>query len=801
LTHLWQDLRSAIRGLRASRGFTAAAVVTLALGIGANAAIFSAVRAVLLKPLPFRDPDRLVGIWDVQPEVPFAPGAAGQIADWQAQSRSFEAIAYSDYRWYAVAGIGDPERILAAAVSPGFFSTLGLAPAFGRLLSTPSGSGGSREVVLSQGLWRRRFGERPDVLGRTVRLDGENYTIVGVMPRRFNYPDGADLWTALALTPAERLDRTTHTYQVVGRLKAGIPLSAAQQDLHAIAMRLRSAFPDTDVGHDVRLLDLGRQMSDEARPALWTLFGAVGFVLLIACANVANLFLARTVARRREMAVRVALGASRGRLVQQLLTESLLLAVGGGLIGLALAFWCLDVMKKLLPLQVSEATPVAIDANVLAFTLGISVLTGMLFGLAPALSAARPDVAARMDGGGRVGSDGPGRGRLRNLLVVSEIALALVLLAGAGLMLRTLFALEGADLGFPLDGAATFQLSLPAIRYPTAEAQRAFTREALARLGSAPGVAAAAAINSLPLSGTSTNGDFEIAGRPVFAPGQSPITYYRVVTPAYFAATQIPIRRGRGFAESDREGALSVALINETMVRRFFPSEDPIGQRIRIRWGGDDAWREIVGVVADVRDRQLDDGPVAETYLPYFQHPLPTSWFVVRTTDDPDRLLEPIRRTVRALDAELPVSHLTPLRQIAEDGVQPRRQFTRLLGLFGGLAVGLAALGLSSVLVYSFAQRRREIAIRLAIGANPRDILRLVVWEAFRLSRIGIAAGLVGALALTRLLAGQLYGVRAADPVSFAAAALLMAAVALGSSAIPARRAARLDPLATLRSV
>jgi predicted permease len=458
-------------------------------------------------------------------------------------------------------------------------------------------------------------------------------------------------------------------------------------------------------------------------------------------------------------------------------------------------------MQKLLPLQVSEATPIVIDPEVLAFTLGISVLTGILFGLAPALSAARPDVAARMDGGARVGSDGPSRGRLRNVLVVTEIALALVLLAGAGLMLRTVAALEHVDPGFPLDGAATFELSLPAMRYPTADSQREFHRETVERLSVIPGAAAAAAINSLPLSGTSTNGDFEIAGRAAFAPGQAPLTYYRVVTPAYFAATQIPIRRGRAFSDSDRDGALPVALVNETMARRFFPSENPIGQRIRIRWGGDEAWREIVGVVADVRDRQLDDGPVAETYLPYEQHPLSTMWFVVRATGDPDRLLEPIRRSVRALDPELPVSRLAPLTQVAEDAVLPRRQSTRLLGLFGGLAVGLAALGLSSVLAYSFAQRRREIAIRLAVGADPRDILRLVVREAFRLARIGIVAGLLGALALTRLLAGQLYGVRTTDPLSFGAAALLMAVVALASSALPARRAARLDPLATLRSV
>ena len=795
------DLRYALRGLRASPGFVAAAVITLALGIGANASIFSAVRAVLLKPLPFRDPHRLVGIWDVQPEVPLAPAASGQVGDWQAQGRSFESIAYSDYRWYAVAGPEDPERLLGAAVSPEFFSTLGLAPLAGRALSAPPGAGDSREVVLSHRLWRRRFDAQADAIGRTLRLNGEDYTIVGVMPRRFDYPDAAELWTPLVLTPAERLDRGVHTYRVVGRLKTGIPLSAAQEELHAIAMRLRTAFPATDVGHDVRLLDLGRQLANEARPALWTLFGAVGFVLLIACANVANLFLARTIARRREMAVRVALGASRGRLVRQLLMESLLLAVCGGLLGLGLAYWGLDVMQKLLPLQLSEATPVVIDTDVLAFTFGISVLTGILFGLAPALSAARPDVAARMDGGGRVGSDGPSRGRLRNLLVVSEIALALVLLAGAGLMLRTVAALEHVDPGFPLDGAATFQLSLPAIRYPTADAQRAFYREGIERLGATPGAAAAGAINSLPLSGMSTNGDFEIAGRPAFPAGQAPITYYRVVTPAYFAATRIPIRRGRAFEQSDREGERPVALINETMARRFFASEDPIGRRIRIRWGGDEAWREVVGVVADVRAEQLDEGPVAETYLPYFQHPLPTMSFVVKAVDDPQSLFEPIRRTVRGLDPELPVSQLAPLAQIAESAVQPRRQSTRLLGLFGALAVGLAALGLSSVLAYSFAQRRRELAIRLAVGADPRHILRLVVREAFRLSQIGIAAGILGALAVTRLLSGQLYGVRAADPVSFAAAALLMAAVALASSALPARRAARLDLLAALRSV
>ena len=467
MTSLLQDLRYALRLIGKSRGFAAATIATLALGIGANTAVFSIVRGVLWKPLPFREPERLVGIWEKQPEVARAPGAAGDIADWQAQSRSFDAIAFSEDAWYGLSGRGDPERFLGARVSPEFFSLLGVGPQLGRALSSAPDAAGAREVILSHGFWQRQFQGGREAIGQKIRLEGEDYAVVGVMPRRFDFPEGAEFWTPLALTPPQRADRDNHTYQVVGRLKSGVSPAAAAADLHAIEAALQKAFPETNAGHDVYLLPLDRQLSDAARPALLTLFGAVAFVLLIACANVANLLLARALTRRREIALRVALGAARGRIFRQLLTESVLLAGAGGLLGVALATWSLDLLVRVLPLRLSEATPVSIDGGVLIFTLAVSVATGILFGLGPAVAATRPDASALAGAVDRSGTGAPDRGRLRQLLVVAEIALALVLLVGAGLMLRTVAALQGVDPGFPLEGAATFEVALPAARYPS----------------------------------------------------------------------------------------------------------------------------------------------------------------------------------------------------------------------------------------------------------------------------------------------------------------------------------------------
>lgn len=800
MTSFLQDLRYAARMLAKSPGFTAAAVLTLALGIGANTAIFSVVRAVLLRPLPYEEPQRLVGIWDRQPEVEWAPAPAGDIADWQSQNHSFESIAYTDYVVYALTGQGDPERVLGAKVSPGFFQLLGVGPRAGRVFSPSVSQTEARDVVIGDSFWRKRFQGSPDAIGRKLRLDGEDFVIVGVMPPTFDFPESASLWTPLVLTPKEQANHGHHTYNVLGRMKPGVVLAAAEADLKTIDARLAKEFPDTNAGHDVRLVALDRQLSGQNRHTLLMLFGAVGFVLLIACANVANLLLARTLARRKEMAVRVALGAGRARIVRQLLTESVLLSGSGGLLGLVVALWGLDLTVKILPITLSAATPVTVDTGVLAFTLAASVATGVLFGLGPALSVARSDVAAMMGSGDRLGTGAPDRGKLRSALIVAEIALALVLLVGAGLMLRTVSALQHVAPGFRAEGAATFELTLPPLRYRAPDAQRAFHREAAARLGALPGVAVVGATNSLPMGGSNTNGDFKIDGQPPWPPDKSPLTWYRVVTPGYFQAAEIPLRRGRLFRDADDERSPRVALINETMVRRFFAGADPLGQRISMEWGEGETWREIVGVVADIRGDRLDREAVPETYFPYAQHPLPTMSFVVRTLGDPSKLFEPIRREVRAQDADLPVSRLAPFVRVLDRAVAPRRQSTLLLGLFGSLAIVLAALGLSSVLAYSVAQRTREIGIRLALGAQRGDILRMIVRQAMGLSQVGIGVGLVASLALTRLIAGQLYGVRATDPATLAVGVVLMAAVALVSSAVPARRASRVEPMTALRT-
>ena len=670
MNSLLQDLRYALRLIGKSRGFAAATIATLALGIGANTAVFSIVRGVLWKPLPFREPERLVGIWEKQPEVARAPGAAGDIADWQAQNRTFDAIAFSEDAWFGLSGRGDPERFLGARVSPEFFSLLGVGPQLGRALSSARGRrrsprGGPEPRVLAAANSRAGAKRSARSSGSRARTTRWSASCRAASTSR----KGRDFWTPLALTPPQRADRDNHTYQVVGRLRRGVSPAAAAADLHAIETALQKAFPETNAGHDVYLLPLDRQLSDAARPALLTLFGAVAFVLLIACANVANLLLARALdaaprdgpARRPRRGPRTNFPSAadrerpaRGR---------------GRTAGSGARDWSLDLLVGVLPLRLSEATPVSIDGGVLIFTLAVSVATGILFGLGPAIAATRPDAAALAGTGDRSGAGAPDRGRLRHLLVVAEIALALVLLVGAGLMLRTVAALQSVDPGFPLEGAATFEVALPAARYASAEARRAFCREALRRLEALPGVSAAGATNSLPMGGSSVNGDFRIEGRPPWPPDQKPITYYRSVTPDFFRASQIPVRRGRAFREADREGAAPVAMVNETMVRRFFPGEDPLGKRILVAWAGPDTWREIVGVVADIRGRQVDDQPVPETYVPFFQYTVPTFSVIVRTAGDPAALFGPIRREVRGLDGELPVSRLA----LFDAGCRPHR--------------------------------------------------------------------------------------------------------------------------------
>jgi putative ABC transport system permease protein len=796
---LWQDLRYGARMLLKRPAFTLIAVITLALGIGANTAIFSVVNAVLLRPLPFKDPDRLMVIRETKlPQFPEFSVSPGNFLDWKAQNTVFERLVTSNSSSFNLIGTGDPERLRGMFVSDGFFATFGAVPQLGRdFLPEEDQPGRNLVVMLSNGLWQRRFGGDPKIVNQTITLNGQSYTVIGVMPASFRYGgQNLDLWTPIAFTAQQAQNHGGHYLSVVGRLKPGVSVEQARTEMITIAGRLATQYPDANTGWSVKLGPMLEFAVRDIKPALLVLLGAVAFVLLIACANVANLLLARAAGRQKEIAIRTAMGARRWRIVRQLLTESVLLALTGGVVGLVLANWGMKLLLTLAPQNLPRINDASLDGRALGFTAAITLLTGMIFGLVPALQASKPNLNEVMKDAGRGSTESGRRQLIRSTLVVLEVASALVLLVGAGLMIKSFWRLQQVDPGFNPNNALTASVALPRRKYPEEDQQAAFYKQLIEKLATLPGVQTAGAGNVIPLSNDYVLG-FVIEGRPPLPPGAGQSTNYYAVSADYFKAMGIPLLRGRVFTEQDTKNTTRVAVINDSMAKKFFPNEDPIGKRIHVT-NGPTTFREIVGIVGDVKHYSLEQTATLQTYEPYTQQPFSNMTLVVRTAGDPTSLSSAIRNEVLKLDKEQPVSTITTLDQLVSTSIAQQKFSMLLLGVFAAVAMLLAAIGIYGVLSYAVTQRTHEIGIRMALGAGRRDVLRLVMGHGMILTGIGVALGLMAAFLLTRLMSTLLFSVNATDPLTFGLIPLLLVTIALLACWIPARRATQVDPLVAL---
>jgi len=799
------DVRFAARTLLKRPAFTGAAVLCLALGIGANTAIFSVVNAVLLKPLPYREPARLVGVWERNAERGRERNSVSpaNYLDWKAQNTVFEEMAaFVDWR-ANLTGSGEPEEVPVLVVTASFFPMLGARPMLGRVFTASEDAPGAPDaVVLSHALWQRRFGGAADIIGKSVTVNGRPHTVVGIMPATFAIAgehEQPQLWLTLGLNPARNYREAAGRYlRSIARLKPGVTAEQAGAQLRAIARRLEEAYPEFNAGWSTDVVRLDEQVVGDVRRPLLVLFGVVGFVLLIACANVANLQLAQATARQREIAVRAALGAGRGQIARQLLTESALLAVAGAALGILLALWATQLIGVSASVLLPRAGEVALDGRALAFTGALALITGLAFGLVPALFASRADLQDILKSGGRSGT--PGGGRARSALVVAQVALSLVLLVGAGLMLKSFARLQGVDPGFDPDHVLTARIGLSGEKYRTDAQTNAFFQELLRRVSATPGVQSAGAVSWLPFGGLGSATRYLVAGRPAPQPGQEPGADVRVVDPGYFRTMKIPLLRGSSISDRDTRDSRTVVVISQSLARTQFPNVDPIGQRIIMEWG-DTLNAEIIGVVGDVRGKGLDSLPRETLYwaLPQF----PGQGFmsiVMRTRGDPLRLAGALRAAVRAIDPDQPVSEVRTMDSYLGDSVARRRFNATLLAGFAAVALVLAAVGLYGVMSYAVVQHTRELGIRMALGASTRAVLHGVLRQALVLAAIGVVVGVTGALTLTRVLSGLLYEVSATDPAVFAAIALLLTGVALLASYVPARRATQVDPMVALRS-
>jgi putative ABC transport system permease protein len=809
ISDLWQDLRFGARMLRKQPGFTLIAVLTLALGIGANTAIFTVVNALLLRPLPYPAADRLAVVATTmrRERVEVRSTSYPDFISWRDQNTYFEQIAARTSNSFSLLSGNEPERVNGELVSANYFSLLGVRAVQGRAFlpeedRTPDAQ---RVALVGYGLWQRRFGGAPNLVGKTIQLSDGNYTVVGIMPEGFRgISDRADLWLPMMMTSAVRVAsdlqiRDQRWLSTVARLKPGVSLRQAQTEMDTLARRLEQTHPNTNANRGALVTPLHEQLFGNMQLMLWILLGAVGCVLLVACANVANLLLQRAATRRKETAIRLALGATSGRLIRQLLTESLLLALCGGALGVLVAFWSADFLVALSPITFPSFVKLNVDARVLSFSLLISVLTGVLFGLAPALQAAKPMLNEVLKDSGRGTSGGLGRSRLLGSLVVSEIALALVLLVGAGLMIRSLQRLQAVDPGFDSKRLLTMSFSLPAQKYPRAQIG-AFNQQLRERLRAMPGVQAVALSSDLPLSGDTSAGPIELEGQPAASADTEIRMYRHRVTPQFFSTFGIPLVKGRDFTADDQAQAPGVVIISEALAKRYWPGADPIGKRFR-ESGSENPWVSIVGVVADIKYRGLPQNPNSDpdVYFPLLQRPTSNLSLAVRTEADPANLTAAIRSELQKLDPNLPVYGITTMaQQVARQTTQARFS-TWLLGIFGALALLLSAVGIYSVMAYAVEQRTHEVGIRMALGARASDVLRLVIKQGMRLALLGVALGVGAALALTQLMKGLLFGVAAADPLTYAGIAFLLTAVALLACWLPARRATRVDPLVALR--
>jgi putative ABC transport system permease protein len=806
---LLQDIRYAIRTMAKSRGLTAVAVIALALGIGANTAIFSVINAVMIRPLPFKDPDRLAMVWEHNRNRGRAQNVVNpaNYKDWQDQNNVFESMAVLFDARYNLTDVDDPEEIPAQRVTTNFFTLLGVNPALGRAFGPEDEQPGRDAiVVISHGLWKRRFGGDPEVAGKTIKLNGNLFTVVGVMPPDFQFfiKNGSltgnqpELWSPIVLQPTDR-KRSGRFMTVVARLKPGVTREQAQAEMNSIGNALEQQYPEFNKGWGVNVVPLREQLFGEIRTALWVLVGAVGFVLLIACANVANLLLARAASRHKEMALRTALGAGRFRIVRQLLTESVLLAVVGGVLGLLVAMWGVDLLIALSPRDLPSLRGVGLNYQVLGFTLLVSVVTGLIFGVVPALEASRPNLNEALKEGGKGAGGGTGGHRVRDIFVVAEVALALVLLIGSGLMIKSFLRLQSVNPGFNPQNLLTVRLLLPGSKYGEDRQRVAFFRQALSRIESLPGVRSVGAVNFLPFSGSGAATGFTIEGRPAPAPGEKPVVDSRVCDPNYFQAMGIPLISGRTFSEKEATEVSHVVIINQTLARTYFPDEDPIGRRITIEMTNEPVPSQIIGVVGDVKHAGLDVEPKATAYWPHPELAYSFMTIVARTEGDPLSLASAVQGEVKALDKDQPIADVRTMEQLLMASVARARFSTLLLSIFAGVALLLAAVGIYGVMSYSVTQRTHEIGIRMALGAQRADVMRLVVGRGMMLASIGIGIGLAAALGLTRVMASLLFAVSATDPLTFGTISLVLAGVALAANLVPARRATKVDPMVALR--
>jgi len=801
----FQDLRHAFRTLLRTPAFTVAAVLTLAIGIGANSALFSVIDAVLLRPLPYERPEELVQVFETfahHDEGRFSASPAEFLA-WRERNEVFAGIGATANRPANLTGGEEPEQLSMARVSAELFPLLGIEPALGRTFAREEEQPGRDDVaLLSDGFWQRRFGGDRSLVGRSITLDGRPVTVLGILPPGASLLQGFDVAVPFGFTEADRQDRGHHFLDVVARLRPGVDLRQAQAGIGALATALNEARPAGTKPHGVTLSPLHEEVVGGARPALRMLLGAVGFVLLIACANVAGLLLSRAATRERDLAIRAALGASRARLAGHLLGEALVLAVLGGGLGLLFSVWGVDLLTRLIPDGLPRATGIGLDGRVLGFTAIVTIASGVLVGIAPALHFGSTLPQAALQAGGRGLTEGKRRQRLRSLLVSAEIALTLVLLVGASLLMRSFLRLRALDPGFASEGRLVAGITLPEAKYPDAPRITAFYDALLTRLEATPGVEAVGLVNVLPLSGSNTSSNYSIDGENEDASDQRPNANRRSVSPGYFRALGMPLIKGRPFTERDNAASPPVVIINEAMAGRRFPEGDALGRRLRIGSGRSNTspWMEIVGIVADVRHQALDASPREEMYLPCAQKPLSEMVVVIGARADPSGLAGELRAQVRSVDPDQPLANIQRMEEIVGASLAPRRAALTLLGVFAGVAVLLAAVGLYGLIAYSVAQRTREIGIRMALGALAGDVLVMVLRQGLSLTAAGVAAGLVAALGLSRLMSGLLYGVSAADPWTYVTVPLVLALVATLASVLPARRAARVDPMAALRS-
>jgi putative ABC transport system permease protein len=802
---LLQDIRFGLRMLLKKPGFTIVAILALALGIGANSAVFSVINAILLKPLPVDDPQRIVALWEKIPSrgVDRNEASVANYLDWRAQNSSFDHLAI--YTWWSanIGGIELPERVRGFRVSPNLLDAAGIKVAQGRnFLPSEDQPGKDSVTILSHGLWQRGFGADPNVIGRTVMVNGVARTIIGVMPKDVTFPRGAEILAPMAMTPEVMGNRGSHSNLVIGRLKNGVSIAQAQSDLDAISNRLERQYPKSNTGRGVGVFPIVADTVREFQTAGWVMMGAVGFVLLIACANVANLMLARSAGRTKEVALRLALGASRRRIMRQLLTESLLLSVLGGGIGVLLALWGVEALKASLPDDAPAMMPgfaqLGVNSRVLMYTLIVSLATGILFGLAPAIQASKPDLNETLkDSGSR--ATGAGRHRLAAALVVAEIALSLTLLVGAGLLIKNFLAILKTNPGFNPDKVLTMGLTLPSAKYKDEPQRRAFFQEFLRGAQNLPGVESVAMISHLPLGGANSSNSFLVEGVPDPPPGQEFDGRYRTCSPDYFKTMGVPIVQGRGFTSADTMDSQRVIIVNETLAKRFWPKGDAIGKHIRFTGPLDqNPWMEVIGVAGDVK-HEITTTITTDYYLPLGQDVWSTMFLVARTQVEPLALVGPIRGVAQAIDRDQPVFEVNTMLQVRDRSITHFRLSSVILSVFGVFALILAATGIYGVMAYAVSQRTREFGVRMALGAQRGDMLRLVLGHGMRVTAIGLAIGLLGAFGLTRALKGMLFGVSATDWATFIGVSALLTFVSLLACYIPARRASKVDPMIALR--